>query len=142
MDLCTLVSTIVGVGEHYNTSTEDLKRLVAKLCVLSLRYVNRRDLWGELFGAEDYVHWELLEKSPPNVNVVGDLSCWLALMSVCSWGGLQQYEGEIVAGHPSLATIRKNMKEAGVDAGASDGWTLACQALVLTLVRGLPGLHT
>ena len=142
MDLCALVSTLVGVGEHYNPSTEDLKRLAAKLCVLSLRYVSRRDLWAELFGADDYVHWELLEKSPANVNVIGDLSCWLALMSVCSWGGLQQHEAEITSRHPSLATIRKNMKDAGVDAGPVDGWTLACQALVLTLVRGLPGLHT
>jgi hypothetical protein len=142
MDLCTLVTTIVGVGEHYNTSTEDLKRLVAKLCVLSLRYVSRRDLWEELFGGDDYVHWELLEKSPPNVNVVGDLSCWLSLMSVCSWPGLQQHEGEIVTRYTSLATIRRNMKEAGIDAGAGDGYTLACQALLLTLVRGLPGLHS
>lgn len=142
MDLCTLVSTIIGVGEHYNTSTEDLKRLVAKLCVLSLRYVNRRDLWQELFGTDDYVHWELVEKRPANENVVGDLTCWLALMSMCSWGDLKQHEGEIIARHGSLATIRRNMREAGVDAGAADGYTLACQALVLTLVRGLPGLHT
>ena len=142
MDLCTLVATLVGVGEHYNTSTDDLKRLVAKLCVLGLRYVSRRDLWEALFGADEYVHWELLEKTPPNQNVVGDLGCWLALMSVCSWGDLKKHEGEIAARHPSLVTMRKNMREAGVDAGAGDGYTLACQALLLTLVRGLPGLHT
>ena len=142
MDLCTLVSTIMNVGEHYNTSTGDLKRLVAKLCVLSLRYVSRQELWTQLFGADEYVHWELLDKCPPGTNVLGDLSCWLALLSLCSWTGLQQHEGEIATSHASLSTIRKNMREATVDAGAAEGWTLACQALLLTLVRGLPGLHT
>jgi len=142
MDLCTLVSTIMSVGEHFNTSTSDLRRLVAKLCVLSLRYVNRKELWDELFGTDEFVDWALIEKFPSNSNVLGDLNCWLSLLSLCSWSGLQQHEGEIVSNCVSLATIRKNMREAGVDAGGTDGWTLACQALLLTLVRGLPGLHT
>ena len=142
MDLCTLVSTLMNVGEKYNTSTTDLKRLVVKLCVLSLRYVNRQELWEELFGPDEFVHWDLVDKCPSNTNVLGELNCWLALMSLCNWAVLQQHEGEIAMSHPSLSTIKKNMRASGVDAGGAEGWTLACQALVLTLVRGLPGLHT
>ena len=141
MDLCTLVSTLISVGERYNTSTEDMKRLVAKLCTLSLRYVDRQALWDTLF-ADEHVDWNLLERCPTTTNVLGDLNCWLSLLALCSWSSLQKYEAEISIGHPSLSTLRSNMKAAGIDAGGADGWTLACQALILSLVRGLPGLHT
>ena len=80
MDACTLAATLLHVGEHYNTSTADLRRLVQKLVTLSLRYVSRRDLWAELFGADEFVHWELVEKHAANANVLGDLSAWLALL--------------------------------------------------------------
>jgi hypothetical protein len=140
MDACTLAATLLHVGEHYNTSTADLRRLVQKLVTLSLRYVSRRDLWAELFGADEFVHWELVEKHAANANVLGDLSAWLALLGVCAWPNLREHEGEIVAGHASLANMRKNMRDTGLDPG--DGWTLACHALLLTLVRGLPGLHS
>ena len=161
MDACTLVSTLLQVGERFNTRTDDLGRLVRKLCVMSVRYVNRRELWSALFGEDEFVHWDLLEKHPANGNVVGDLSAWLAVLSVCGWKHLSRHEGEIAAGYASLSGIRKNMRDSGnrcaceilgftlkiardsgVDAGGDEGWTLACQALILTLVRGLPGLHS
>jgi len=142
MDLCTLVSTLVNTAERYNTSGADLKRLAAKLCVLSLRYVDRKELWETLFGPDEHVDWPLIDKCPSNTNVLGDLSYWLALLSQCSWAALQQHEGEISAGHPSLSVLRKHLKSTGLDAGGPDGWTLACQALIMSLVRGLPGLHT
>ena len=142
MDVCTLVSTLVNTAERYNTSSTDLKRLVAKLCVLSLRYVDRQELWCTLFGQDEHVDWPLIDKHPATANILGDLSCWLSLMAQCSWSSLQQHEGEISVAHPSLSVLRKNMKATGVDAGGADGWTLACQALVLTLIRGLPVLHT
>ena len=142
MDLCTLASTLVNAAENFNTSSTDLKRLVAKLCVLSLRYVDRHELWDTLFGPSEHVDWALIDKCPANSNILGDLNCWLSLMSLCSWGGLQQHEGEISTGHQSLSGLRRNMKETGIDAGGSEGWTLACQVLIMSLVRGLPGLHT
>ena len=142
MDACTLVSTLLQVGERFNTRTDDLARLVRKLCAMSVRYVNRRELWSSLFGEDEFVHWDLLEKHPGNGNVVGDLSAWLAILSVCGWNHLSRHEGEIAAGYASLLGIRKNMRDSGVDAGGDEGWTLACKALILTLVRGLPGLHS
>lgn len=142
MDQCTLVATLMHVGERYTVSTADLKRLVIKMCVLGLRYVSRQDLWAELFGPDDFVDWPLVDKHPPNANVLGELNCWLSLMALCSWPALQKHEAEVALSHPSLATIKRNMRACGVDPGGADGWTLACQALVLSLVRGLPGLHT
>ena len=134
MDACTLVATLLAVAERYALPTVDIKALVGKVLVLSLRYVPRRELWALLFE-EDFVDWGLVERDPSNA--LGDASVWLALLQYCTWD-LFKVEGEISLAHPPLSLMRKCMREAGLDSGT---WTLTCRAHVLILVKGMPSLH-
>ena len=138
MDACTLVATLLGVGERYAVSTDDMRPLVGKVVALSLRYLPRRELWAGLFG-DDFVDWNLVEAS--SQNILGDTEVWLALLALCTWeDGFPKLEGEISASHPPLHTMRTCMQGAGLDTGT--GWTMACKAHILSLVKGLPSLHT
>lgn len=141
MDACTLVSTLLTVGERYSTGTEDLKRLVGKMFVLSLRYVDRKALWAELFG-DEFVHWDLVEQNTQRNNPLGDLTPWLALLSFCNWEALSRHEGEISASHACLASMRKNLRDVSLDPGGPEGWTLACACLLLNMIRGMLSSHS
>lgn len=142
MDACTLVSTLLTVGERYTTNTEDLKRLVAKMFVLSLRYVDRRALWVELFGEDEFVDWDLVELNTQKTNLLGDLACWLSLLSHCAWDQLSRHEGEISTSHPSLSSMRRHLRDVNLDPGGPEGWTLACSCLLLNMVRGMLSFHS
>ena len=142
MDACTLVSTLLTVGERYSTSTEDLKRLVAKMFILSLRYVDWRALWVELFGDDEYVHWDLVERNTQKTNLLGDLACWLTMLSYCAWDQLSRHEGEISTSHASLSSMRRHLWEVNLDPGGPEGWTLACSCLILSMIRGMLSFHS
>jgi hypothetical protein len=140
MDTRTLVEHIVSVGERYSTKLDDMRNLVLKLVVLSMRYVDRRALWRSVFE-DEYVDWVLLEQLPLTQNVLGDGSCWMSLLNLCSWTELANKQGEIAAEHKPLSKIRKSLREVDLDMGSDDGWTLPCKALILSLVQGLTSLY-
>lgn len=139
MDTRALVQLAMSVGERYATKLDDMRALTLKLVVLSLRFVDRRALWRALFE-EDYVDWALLEQLPSTQNVLGDVDCWMSLLHLCSWKDLHRKQGEIAAEHKPLLKIRKNLKDVELDTGGEEGWTLACKALILSLVQGLTSL--
>lgn len=57
------------------------------------------------------------------------------------WECLQTLEGEIAVSHPPLHTLRTLLRRHGLDPGGAEGWTMACRAYVLSLVRDMPGLQ-
>ena len=141
MDACTLVDTMLHVAGKLSTSTTDLKKLVVKLFVLGLRYVDRKALWEYLFGPDEFVDWSQVGDRP-DCNVLGDLNPWLALLAHCHWEVLAAREGEIAANYPALQVTRKNLKACNLDPGGPQSWTMSAGVLLMTLVRGLPSLHT
>ena len=155
MDVQTLADVMVSVGERYATSVKDLRKLALKLVVLSLKYVDRKALWAQLFGPSlgaetsqttdapeaEYVDWALVERAPPAGNILGDASVWLGLTRVCSWEGIQPLEAEISLNHAPLHGLRQALRAAGLDPGGAEGWTMVCAAYILTLIQGVPALH-
>lgn len=138
MDARALVEHLVSVGSRYAMGVEDLRGLVLKLCLLGMKYVDRKAVWANCFG-EDFVHWDLVEQHA--ANILGDAQVWLSLLSHCSWSDLVKREGEISASVHPLQITRRNLRECNLDPGGEDGWTMACKAMLLCTVRGLPSLH-
>ena len=137
MNAQVLVETMVSVGERYSTSVACLRTLAVKLVVLSLKFVDRHSLWASLFGDEpgEYVHWDLVERSPSTANVFGDAAAWLSLLGMCGWEDLQRLEGEISLNHAPLHGLRKALRSVGLDPGGAEGWTMTCRAYVLSMLQ-------
>lgn len=140
MDIRATVECMFSVGERHSLRTDDSRLLLLKLCVLCFKYVNRRSLWESLFKA-DYVHWDLVEQNL-NGNILGDIGVWLSVFKYCNWDLLYRQEELIAKQHHPLSATKKNLKENGLDMGGDTGWTLVCKVFVLSLIRGLPGLHS
>jgi len=141
MDYPTLVDTMLSVGKKLSIDTKNLGALPLKLIVLSLKFVPRVEIWTEMWGADSYVHWELVD-SQPNKNIFGGCTEWLALLGLCQWGeNFQRVPGHVLSEHPPLVNLRKHLRDCGLDPGGADGWNLACKIFVLMLVRDLPSLH-
>ena len=136
------VRCMLSVGKRYSIATTDMRALVRKLVVLSVKYVSKRGVWAQQFG-EDYVDWSLVDTAPSR-NVLGGCAEWLALLSFCRWGELakQVPEATIQTGTPPLFVLRKHMRECSLDTGDSEAWSLACKVFLLMLVQGLPSQHT
>jgi hypothetical protein len=141
MDRHEVLQAMLTAGRNYSVNVQDLRALVLKLLVLSVKYVSRRALWGALFDGKDYVDWELVEAVPMSKNVLGGCAEWLGLLSFCKWDELGKQEGEIQAAHPPLHRLRRHMRECALDTGDGGAWTLACRVFILTLVQGLSGMH-
>ncbi len=138
MDARGLVEHLVQVGQKMSMGVDDLRGLVLKLILLSMKYVDRKEAWAQLFPG-DYVDWSLVEQHPSNL--LGDASVWLSLLSYLTWPDVYKSEGEVSASVAPLASTRKNLRECGLDAGGDEAWTLACRCLLLCTVKGLPSLH-
>jgi hypothetical protein len=139
MDTRTLVETMLSTGKRYSVDTKQLGLLPLRICVLSLKFIDKPKLWKLRFG-EDYVHWDLVNQFPSK-NILGDCAAWLSLLGVCKWDGLVKHEGVISARFPPLQTLRKNMRECSLDTGGEDAWTFVCKFQVLLLIQGLSSLH-
>lgn len=137
MDPRTFVEHIVSIGERYAMGVDNMKALTLKLVTLSMKYVDRKSLWTNLFK-EDYVHWDLVERHA--TNVVGDATVWLSLLQYLSWPDMCRSEGEISSIGP-LSGMKKNLRECFLDPGGDQGWNMACGCFILCNVKGLPSLN-
>ena len=135
MDQHQVLLVMLSTGKNYSIGVNDLKALLLKLAILSVKYVSKRALWRERFGV-DYVDWDLVEAATSK-NILGGCSEWLGLLGFCKWEELGKHEAAIVTGHPPLHTLRRHMRECALD----DGWTLACKVFLLTLLQGLSVMH-
>ena len=141
MDRHEIVGAMLSTGKRYSIGVQDLRALLIKLVILSVKYVSRRTLWTARFG-EDYVDWDLVEAvAGGKRNVFGGCAEWLGLLGFCKWDGLAKREGEIQAGHPALFGLRRHMRECSLDTGDGGAWTLVCKVFLLMLVQGLSCMH-
>jgi len=139
MDPCDFVDTILKIGEKYSINTGDIKSLIFKLIVLSVKFVSKEALWDEKFK-DEHVHWELVNHQN-NKNIVGGYSEWITLLSFCSWENIAKVEGLVISTYPMLHVLRSHLRESNIDIGGPESWTLTCKILLLTLIQGLPSLH-
>lgn len=139
MDTRTLVETMLSTGKRYSMDTKNLGVLAIRICVLSLKFIDKAKLWKLRFN-EDYVHWDLVN-SQPMKNILGDCAAWLALLGVCKWDSLVKQEGVIAARFTPLQTLRRNMRECNLDTGDEDAWTFVIKFQLLLLIQGLSSLH-
>jgi len=139
MDPCDFVDMIFKIGERYSISTSDIKALIFKLIILSVKFVSKELIWEEKFK-DEHVHWELVNHLT-NKNIVGNYSEWITLLSFCSWENLAKIEGLIISNYPMLHKLKGHIRESNIDIGGPESWTLTCKILVLTLIQGLSSLH-
>ena len=139
MDRHEVLQVMLATGKIYSIAVHDLRALVLKLIVLSVKYVSKRALWSARFG-EDYVHWELVE-SVTSKNILGGCREWLGLLGFCKWDDLNKHEGEIQTLHPPLLVLRRHMRECNLDVGDGTAWTLVCKIFLLMLIQGLSSMY-
>ena len=132
---------MVSVGQKYSLAINDLRTLLLKLVVLSVKYVSKKTLWDSQFPSADFVDWDLVDGQPKR-NVLGGCAEWIALLAFCKWEGLVKHESAIQNQHIPLMTLRRHMRESSLDTGDKDAWTLACKVFLMMLVQGLPSLHS
>ena len=140
MEKYEVLYAMQSAGKRYSIGVQDLRVLLLKLTVLSVKYVSRRQLWTTRFG-EDYVDWDMVDGVVKSKNVFGGCAEWLGLLGFCKWDELGKHEGEIMASHAPLQGLRKHMKECSLDTGDACAWTLVCKIFLLMLIQGLSCMH-
>jgi hypothetical protein len=136
MERHEILLSMVSTGRNYSIGVTDLRALLLKLVVLSVKYVSKRALWQARFG-EDYVDWDLVE-ALTSKNILGGCPEWLGLLGFCKWDELCKHEAQMKA---PLLGLRRRMKESALDTGDSAGWTLVCKVFLVLLLQGVPSLH-
>ena len=136
MERHEILLSMVSTGRNYSIGVADLRALLLKLVVLSVKYVSKRALWQARFG-EDYVDWDLVE-ALTSKNILGGCPEWLGLLGFCKWDELHKHEAQMRA---PLLGLRRRMKECALDTGDSAGWTLVCKVFLVLLLQGVPSLH-
>jgi len=138
MDRHQIVGAMLSTGKRFSLAVEDLRGLLLKIVVLSVKYVPRQEVWRKRFG-EDYADWALVDGVHRTKSLFGGCAEWLGLLDLCDWGeALSKKEGAV---HPLITLVRKHMKECGLDTGDASGWTLACKVFLVMLLQGIPPLH-
>jgi hypothetical protein len=139
MERHEILQVMLSAGRVYSIAVHDLRALLLKLTVLSVKYVSKRALWTARF-ADDYVHWELVE-AVPSKNILGGCAEWLGLLGFCRWNELGKHEAEIQTSHQPLLVLRKHMRDCTLDAGDGSAWTVVCKIFLLMLIQGLSSMH-
>lgn len=132
-----LLLRLLKIGEQYNMDQKDIPALLIKTIILSLKYVDRRQLFETLFP-DHYADWALLDRTPPTSNALGDTEPWLSLLSLLEWPTLTDRDRDIEQNHTPLAQIKAGLKSNNLDL---PGWTMACRAFILQLIQGLQSIH-
>ena len=150
MDQRSLVRTLLGIGKRYTIACNDLHHLIIKICVISLKYINREQLFAALYCNQNedenetdngFVDWDLLYRQTKNENVLGGSTEWIALLDNISWNHLEKRESEILKEYPILANLRKHIKDVKLDPGKEcESWSLTCKIKILMMVMHLPTL--
>jgi len=137
MEIRTLAETFVKLADRYNTSTANLRNLTLKMCVISMKYIDRKALWSKLFD-EDYIDWDLVQQQ--TTNILGGITTWITFLDIIDWNHLEKNEQEIYENHKILHSLRKHLKDVILDPGGADGWTMTCKVKILMMVMGMPTL--
>jgi hypothetical protein len=76
-----LILHLLKIAEQYNMDQKDLPALLIKTVILSLKYIDRRQLFETLFP-DHFADWALIDGAPPTGNALGDTEPWLCLLSL------------------------------------------------------------
>ena len=136
-----LLLRLLKIAEQYNMDQKDLPSLVVKITVLSLKYIDHKELFNTLFP-EHYVDWDLAACNLTATNALGDADSWLCLLSLFDWPALasptSKESREIELNHTPLSQIKASLKSNNLD---SPGWSTACKVLIIQLIQGLQCVH-
>jgi hypothetical protein len=136
-----LLLRLIKIAEQYNMDQKDLPSLVVKTTTLSLKYIDRRELF-ELLFPDHYIDWDLATCNLTTANALGDTEPWLCLLSLFDWPLLNSPHSkesrEIEQNHLPLSQIKASLKATNLD---SPGWGTACRVLILQLIQGLQSVH-
>lgn len=138
MERHQVLQCMLTTGKNYSIAVNDLRALLLKLVVLSVKFVSKRSLWLARFQ-DEYVDWDLVESLPASRNVLGGCAEWLGVLDFCRWDELHRKGEALLPG--MLLTLRKHMRDCSLDTGGTDGWTLVCKAFLLTLLQGVSSMH-
>lgn len=137
MERHQVVQAMLTTGKTLSIGVDELRTLLLKLIVLSVKYVSKRDVWRARFG-DDYTDWDLVEAVHGGKNLFGGCAEWLGLLEFCSWEELAKQEAGVT---PLVRAVRKHLRECNLDTGDATGWTLACKIFLLMLLQGVSSLH-
>ena len=131
-----LLLRLLKISEQFNMDQKDLSMLVVKVIVISMKYLDRRELFSTLFP-DQYVDWELVDISLTTTNPLGDTEPWLSLLGLLDWSHWNA-DREIEQNHKPLSLIKAGLKANNLDL---PGWSLSCNVLILQLIQGLQSMH-
>jgi hypothetical protein len=134
-----LVLRLMQFSDQYNINQKDVPALPVKALILSLKYVDKRDLFSTLFP-DEFADWDLADRTLGSANnALGDAETWLCLLSLLDWPHLtDKHRVDIELKHKPLAVIKNNLKSHNLDA---PGWATACRVLILQMIQGLQSMH-
>jgi len=112
MNLRELVLRLTKIAEQYNLDKQDLSSLLIKTIVLSLKYVDRRALYTELFPSH-YADWNLIETTLRSTNALGYTEPWLTLLNQVEWPSLS--DKDVDHTNPILSQIKLALKSNNID---------------------------
>jgi hypothetical protein len=144
MNIRDLMLRLLKIAEQYNMDHKDLPSLLVKVTVISLKHIDRKNLFEQLFPGH-FADWDLVNCNLGATNCLGDSEAWLCLLSLFNWPTLQaplsKESRDIEQKHPTLTQIKGNLRANNLDNIDRPGWTTACCVLILQLIHGLPSLH-
>jgi len=123
-----LVLRLLQAAEVYNLDQKDLKSLCLKVLILSLKYVDRRAMFENLFPGE-FADWDKAQTT------FGDAVTWLTMLGLMQWKNITEKLG---TRDLLLEQTKAALKAHNLD---MNGWDTACKVLILQLIVGLQSVH-
>lgn len=134
MDSRLFADIILDICRQVNMNTDDIKKVIKKIIVISLKYIPREQLWNQMFP-DEFVDWNILNNSKDNI--LKNITAWIKLLDLMSWKGMQLMGAEIKLDVPMLQTLQEHLKEVCMDPGKEETWTMVCKVKILLMLLGI-----
>lgn len=125
-----IAELVVNSARHLSLNIQDHRELLVKVVLLSLKYIDRKRVFEEIFPGH-FVDWGMLR---PDTNLLGGIQVWLPLLDLFTWPDFFPPERDCRILH----NMSKLLTESKLD--TSDR-TLACKLLITHLLNNIPSLH-
>ena len=111
-----LVLRLMQFSDQYNINQKDTAALPIKALILSLKYIDKKNLFSLLFP-DEFADWDLAERTLGETNnTLGDAEAWLCLLSLLDWPLLtEKHKADIETNHKPLAVIKNNLRAQNLD---------------------------
>lgn len=130
-----IIQRLIDIGWHFSLDTKNIKELIVKLIVLSLKYINKKKIWEKLFVNKktNHVDWSLITDE---FNALQDLFFWLPVIEKISWVNLPTENENAMS---PLTNMKKAIRGAGLESPVAPH--LSGHLLILYLLHGIPVLN-